>query len=88
MVYPTYNFTILGTEEFLKQIIEKADFKYAKIRNTKTELIKSLNICAKKEFDSIFNYLYLDSTIKLERKYNKWNEIRSAFAAGAVKQMR
>ena len=43
MVYPTYNFTILGTEEFLKQIIEKADFKYAKIRNTKTELIKIFN---------------------------------------------
>lgn len=87
-VYPTYNFTILGTEEFLKQIIEKADFKYAKIRNTKTELIKSLNICAKKEFDSIFNYLYLDSTIKLKRKYNKWNDIMSAFVARAVKQMR
>ena len=54
----------------------------------RTEQIKSLNICAKKEFDYIFNYLYLDSTIKLERKYNKWYEIKSAFAAGAVKQMR
>ena len=87
-VYPTYNFTILGTKNFLKQIISNAEFKYAKIRNTKTEQIKSLNICAKKEFDYIFNYLYLDSTIKLERKYNKWYEIKSAFAAGAVKQMR
>lgn len=72
----------------MKQIISNAEFKYAKIRNTKTEQIKSLNICAKKEFDYIFNYLYLDSTIKLERKYNKWYEIKSAFAAGAVKQMR
>ena len=50
--------------------------------------IKSLNICAKKEFDNIFNYLYLNSTIKLERKYNKWNEIRSAFAEQSVKKMR
>ncbi|MDU7441155.1 MAG: hypothetical protein E7L05_11410, partial [Clostridium sp.] len=48
-VYPTYNFTILGTKNFLKQIISNAEFKYAKIRNTKTEQIKSLNICAKKE---------------------------------------
>ncbi|ALP91773.1 hypothetical protein ATN24_16960 [Clostridium butyricum] len=52
-VYPTYNFTILGTKNFLKQIISNAEFKYAKIRNTKTEQIKSLNICAKKEFDYI-----------------------------------
>lgn len=87
-IYPTYSFIILGTESFLDELIKKADFKYAKIRDTKTEQIKSLKICAKKEFNYIFNYLYLDSTIKLERKYNKWNEIKSAFAAGAVKQMR
>lgn len=86
-IYPTYNFIILGTKGFLKEIIKIADFKYAKIRDTKTEQIKSLNICAKKEFDKIFNYMYLNSTIKLERKYNKWNEIKSAFAVEAVKKM-
>ncbi|MDO5516638.1 MAG: hypothetical protein Q4F66_03725 [Clostridium sp.] len=78
-VYPTYNFNILGTENFLKSIVKEANFNYAKIRNTKTREIKSLNICAKKEFNNIFNYLYLNSTIRLERKYNKWNEIKSAF---------
>lgn len=87
-IYPTYNFIILGTENFLKSIIKEANFNYAKIRDTKTKEIKSLNICAKKEFDNIFNYLYLNSTIKLERKYNKWNEIRSAFAEQSVKKMR
>ena len=87
-VNPTYKFTILGTKNFLNEIIEKADFKYAKIKDTKTEQIKCLDICAKKEFKYIYNYLYSNSTIKLKRKYNKWNEIKSAFAAGAVKQMR
>ena len=87
-IYPTYNFSILGTENFLKSIAKEANFNYAKIRDTKTKEIKSLNICAKKEFDNIFNYLYLNSTIKLERKYNKWNEIRSAFAEQSVKKMR
>ncbi len=83
-----YSLNILGTKNFLNEIIEKADFKYAKIKDTKTEQIKCLDICAKKEFKYIYNYLYSNSTIKLKRKYNKWNEIKSAFAAGAVKQMR
>lgn len=87
-INPTYCFSILGTESFLREIIYKAKFEYAKINDTKTKQIKSLKICAKKEFDYIFNYLYLDSTIRLERKYNKWIEIKSAFTAGAVKQMR
>lgn len=47
-----------------------------------------LKISAKKEFKEIFDYLYFNSTIRLERKYNKWIEIKSAFIAGAVKQMR
>lgn len=54
-IYPTYKFIILGTEEFLKQIIKAAEFKYAKICNTKTKEIKSLNICAKREFNNLFN---------------------------------
>lgn len=87
-IYPTYNFNILGTENFLKSIVKEANFNYAKIRDTKTKEIKSLNICAKKEFDNIFNYLYSNSTIKLERKYNKWKEIKSAFSEQSVKQMR
>lgn len=87
-IYPTYNFSILGTENFLKSIAKEANFNYVKIKDTKTKEIKSLNICAKKEFDNIFNYLYLNSTIKLERKYNKWKEIKSAFTEQSVKQMR
>lgn len=86
-IYPTYCFMILGTRGFLEEIIKESEFNYAKIYNTKSEKIKCIKINAKKEFNNIFKYLYDNSTIKLERKYNKWNEIKSAFAAGAVKQI-
>lgn len=86
-IYPSYCFMILGTKGFLEEIIKEAEFNYAKIHNTKSEKIKCIKINAKKEFNNIFKYLYDNSTIKLQRKYNKWNEIKSAFAVGAVKQI-
>ena len=86
-IYPTYCFMILGTKGFLEEIIKEAEFNYAKIHNTKSEKIKCIKINSKKEFNNIFKYLYDNSTIKLQRKYNKWNEIKSAFAVGAVKQI-
>ena len=86
-IYPTYCFMILGTKGFLEEIIKEAEFNYAKIHNTKSEKIKCIKINAKKEFNNIFKYLYDNSTIKLQRKYNKWNEIKSTFAVGAVKQI-
>lgn len=86
-IYPTYCFMILGTENFLNDILEKTKFKHAKIYDTRSEKMKCLKINAKKEYENVFNYLYNNSTIKLERKYNKWNEIKSAFIAGAIKQI-
>ena len=87
-IYPTYCFSILGTFEFLKEIEFRANFKFSKIKDTKTKEIKSLEICAKKEFDYIFKYLYNDSTIKLQRKYEKWNLIKSAFIEKSIKKIR
>lgn len=86
-VYPTYCFMILGTQGFLEEILKVTNFNYAKIYATKTDAIKCIKISAKREFENIFNYLYDSSTIKLERKYNKWNEIKSAFIVGAIKKM-
>lgn len=85
--YPTYMFDILGTKSFLDNIKIVSNFRYVKILDTKTEEIKCLRISAKKEFNNIFKYLYESSTIKLERKYNKWSEIKSAFVVGATKQI-
>lgn len=85
--YPTYNFTILGTKTFLEDINEKAKFNYSKIRDTRCKEIKCLSICAKREFEYIFQYLYKDSTIKLTRKFEKWNYIRSAFVERSTKKI-
>lgn len=85
--YPTYIFSILGTKEFLNEINDLANFKYSKIFDTRTEEIKCLKICAKREFEYIFQYLYKDSTIKLTRKFEKWNYIRSAFVEKSAKKI-
>lgn len=79
-IYPAYSFGLLGTEMFLKNIAEKMNFGHIKFRNTRTEAIKELRICAKCELLNIFNYLYEGSTIYLDRKYNKWLDVKSAFA--------
>lgn len=76
----SYCFGLLGTEVFLNNIAIKMNFGHVKILRTKTEEIKELRICAKCELLKIFNYLYDGSTIYLDRKYNKWLEIMSAFA--------
>lgn len=79
-IYPSYSFGLLETEMFLKNIALITNFNHVKIINTRTEKIKELRVCAKCEFLNIFNYLYEGSTICLNRKYNKWLEIMSAFA--------
>lgn len=77
--YPSFSFTLLSTETFLLNMIQKMNIKHYKVRNTKTDKIKEIRINAKCEFENLFNYLYGDSTIYLQRKYEKWLEIKSAF---------
>ncbi|WP_051986393.1 LAGLIDADG family homing endonuclease [Clostridium amazonitimonense] len=77
--YPCYMFCLLGTREFLQQISYKLKSSYIRINDTKTEEIKALKISAKCEFYKLFQYLYKDSTIYLDRKYEKWLQILSAF---------
>ncbi|GIM28208.1 hypothetical protein CPJCM30710_08740 [Clostridium polyendosporum] len=77
--YKIYAFSMLGTTEFLKDVIDFLPANHYSIRDTKTNEIKELRISAKCEFNLLFDYLYNDSTICLERKYNKWLEIKSAF---------
>lgn len=77
--YPTYCFTLLSTEAFLKNMMCKTGIGHYKILSTKTSGIKEVRISAKCEFDRLFNYLYGNSVIYLQRKFDKWLEIMSAF---------
>lgn len=77
--YPTFSFDLLGTEKFLLEVKEVMQLKHHKLLNTKTEGIKRLVCRSKKEAKDIFKYLYLDSSIYMNRKYEKWNYVLSAF---------
>jgi intein-encoded DNA endonuclease-like protein len=78
-VYPSYYFMLLGTKEFLLMIVDKMNLQYFRIDDTKTDAIKSLRVNAKCVFNSIFSYMYDDAEMYLQRKYDKWLQIKSAF---------
>ena len=77
--YPCYTFMILGTREFIEKVVIIMNLNRYIITNTKTEEIKCLRVCAKQDAHYLYNYLYDNSTIYLERKYSKWLEVLSAF---------
>lgn len=77
--YPSYCFSVLSTEIFLINMINKMSIKHYKILDTNTKEIKQIRVNAKCELEDLFDYLYGNSTIYLRRKYNKWLEIMSAF---------
>lgn len=77
--YTTITISFLGTENFLKEIVEKMSLKSYSIRNTKTSLIKELRVSSKKESIRIFELLYENAEVFLERKYYKWLSFLSAY---------
>lgn len=77
--YPSYTFMLLGTNKFLINISNQINVNHFRIRDTKTEEIKCLSVNAKCELKYLFNYLYGESTIYLQRKYEKWLNVLSAF---------
>ncbi|KXZ40455.1 hypothetical protein SAMN05661008_01555 [Alkalithermobacter thermoalcaliphilus JW-YL-7 = DSM 7308] len=75
--YNSPRFSIIGTIEFLKNI-EKympGTFSY---RDSKTDYMKYMECSSKRDMIDIFEFLYNDSTIHLERKFNKWQQVLSA----------
>ncbi|MBU3189368.1 hypothetical protein K9O30_09680 [Clostridium bowmanii] len=77
--YPSYTFMILGTKEFLEKIVIIMKLSHYIITNTKTEEIKCLRVTAKCDAQYLYNYLYDNATIYLERKNSKWLKVLSAF---------
>lgn len=77
--YPAFTFMLLGTERFLLNVLDRMNIEHYKLTNTKTEAIKCLRVNAKCEIKDLFNYLYGDCNIFLQRKYDKWLNIMSAF---------
>lgn len=76
--YPTFMFDLLGTELMLNEIKRIMNLKSHSLLNTKTQEIKRLACRSKGEAEKIFKYLYNNSTIYMERKYQKWLFVLSA----------
>ena len=76
--YPSYTFMLLGTKEFIEKVVTIMNLSHYIITNTKTEEIKCLRVCAKRDAHYLYNYLYDNSTIYLERKNSKWLKVLSA----------
>jgi hypothetical protein len=70
-----YFFSIIGHKEFLECIAKEMNLESYSFEKSKNENMVYLNVRSKVEMPKIYDYLYKDSTIKLQRKYDKFNEI-------------
>ena len=73
--YSNYTFSIIGTRSFLECIVKEMGLTKYQFKNSKNENMVYLESRAKSEMPKIYDYLYKDSTIKLQRKFDKFNEI-------------
>ena len=79
--YQSPHFSIIGSIQFLKDMQRHLPTGSFKLNlNCKTEGLVYLSCYDKNTLISIFQYLYNDSTIYLERKFNKWKEVMSAIS--------
>ena len=73
-----YNMSWAGTEMMLskiKYILNDTFGIDAKIRDTKTEVIKTLSVTKKIDTIKILNWIYKDADLKLNRKFLKYQEL-------------
>ncbi|SHJ48539.1 hypothetical protein [Tepidibacter formicigenes] len=75
--YSSPRFSIIGTVAFLKDMERYIPGKFS-YTNSRTEYMKYLECSARRDMVNIFEYLYNDANIYLERKFNKWQEVLSA----------
>lgn len=69
-----------GTEMMLNQVRNILFSQFgidAKIYDTKTEVIKSLRVCKRREIIDVLNWMYKDADLMLERKFLTYQELIS-----------
>lgn len=72
--YDRLTMTILATEPLLYQFIDFFEIEKYSITRSKTEGLKYLYISAKKEIFHMYNLMYTDSEISLNRKREIWDK--------------
>lgn len=76
--YHTYDLTILGTVEFLeslKIILHKENVKLQKRHKNHDGNVATLRLCGDLQVYHIMQWLYLDSTIFMKRKFDRFLEL-------------
>lgn len=76
--YPQYVCTMIGTDKFIKNIIAKINLQKYSVRPSKSDNMIYLRVEAKQELMNLFEYMYNDSTMYMNRKFNKWVKIIGA----------
>lgn len=71
---------IIATEPFIKELIKEFKITSYNIANSKTPEMKYLRISKKDELFRFYQLFYKESTIYLDRKKTKWDEVMSALA--------
>lgn len=66
--------SFIGTSDFIKEIHEYIPMMH-RIRESKTDNMVYIEYYGQKEFYSIYDYLYKDATVYLERKFDKFQTL-------------
>lgn len=66
--------SIIGTKPFIEELSNHLVFKN-RIRKSKSKNMVYLEYSKKEDIPNIFQYLYNDSTVYMERKFNKFKEL-------------
>lgn len=74
-VYPAFTVSLIGTDNFVKNIANWLPMKHCYFRASKTKGMTYLNVTAKRDMQPIFKFLYENATIYLHRKYDKWQKV-------------
>ena len=76
--YHTYDICILGTTEFLetlKTILNKENVKLQKRHKNRDGNVQSLRLCGDNQVYQIMSWLYLDCTVYMERKFERYLDL-------------
>ena len=84
-----FAYSFLGTDAIINYIVSEAKLTHYGIRNAKKNTeCKELRVSSMQEFLNLYNYMYNNANIYLERKYIKSKKIIDYFENNSLKKMK
>ena len=72
--YRRYNFSIVGTKDLMESIKEKLKLLNINLKTRPHKSIYDIHLRGNRQINKLMDYLYNDSTIFLERKFQKYDD--------------